>query len=406
MRRVTKFALLVGVRSYLDPTITTIPCCSKDVDDLYDALLDPKLTAYEPANITRIRDGLGEYYTPIENTIRNELRKLADKATSTDSLLFFFTGHGCETGGKSVLVAKDTYGSALADGGLELDEIRDILQSSKAAQKIIMIDACHSGESMAKAGTAPPGEAFHSALSNLARGLVVFSSCEKGQLSWTHGRNSLFTNFIVKGIRGEARRRDGCITLFSLAEYVGEQVENAARQMKPSRDQRPTLYNRTHARGFVLVESRPQMNSAVLSPRTSGLTFPMALFYGAHGAVYRPVVTVQLGSGNRAFRANASFDTGATANLAPFELTKYLATEPVDRGIRMTTAAGHAVRVGEVAVNVGLGAYVVRTTMLVAEGIHEVTLGIPFLEHFEVTLNFRQRTVTLRPLHKSRSSGA
>jgi hypothetical protein len=78
------------------------------------------------------------------NLTRAQLKKAIRKhfAKDEEMLLFYFSGHGVltETGGYIL-----TSDSEEDDPGVSMDEILKIVKRSKAKEKIIILDCCHSG---------------------------------------------------------------------------------------------------------------------------------------------------------------------------------------------------------------------------------------------------------------------
>ena len=144
------------------------------------------------------------------------------------TLLFYFSGHGVQKGPASpqymVLYGGDY--SDLDRAGLKVEELNKIL-SATSARKILLIDACRSGEGEAgdKKGGAGPNDVFREMAA--ASGTRIMNSTRHPYSSWedkelAHGR---FSYFILKGIQGEAAGPNGLVTFDSLFRFVKRGVE-------------------------------------------------------------------------------------------------------------------------------------------------------------------------------------
>lgn len=403
-----KYAILIGVSDYFDiDFFPKIPCCQRDVNDIYRRVIDPNLMGYQPANVIMMHDRVKEhFYLPLEANIEWALREISRKTTSQDSFLFYFSGHGCVKDGEGYLIAKDTRWESLGPQGrgIGISTIRSILTESKAAQKIAIIDACHSGEELSKAKASLQDERFHDALQRLSRGIAMLSSCEKGQKSWALRNQSVFTKYLLEGLSRKAEDNTGKVTLFSLSEYVGTRVEKWAQEQVPPRRQTPTLYGNIHAKGFILVPSAELLRELEVEHPTrrakQTLMFPMMRLpsYGTH--IARAVIPVKiLKDGKQKFlQVYALIDSGADKNVIPTDMLMSLGCDPITgRAIEMYGLGGRQ-RMYEHDVQIEVDGVRIQTSILAAENIQQVILGSPFLRHFEVILNYHEEKVILRTL--------
>jgi len=80
-----------------------------------------------------------------KGTIINAVQELASNAGPNDRLLFFWSGHGQRLDEKLYFVPEDAWASAKAEALLDFDLILDLIESSEAKQKIVVLDACWTG---------------------------------------------------------------------------------------------------------------------------------------------------------------------------------------------------------------------------------------------------------------------
>ena len=414
----TKYALLIGVSRYFDAsTFSQLDCCEFDARAVYDRVISPRILGYQPRNVELMHDSVPDhehYKLPIESQILWFLQQFAQRLEQNDTFLLYFSGHGCVKDGEAFIAAKDTRWEDLgADGkGIRLSVIQQLLSESRAAQKIVILDACHSGSDLTKAGPALHEEEFQDALQQLARGMVVLSSCEKGEKSWALQKRSIFTEHLLAGLDGGAHDQEGNVTVFSLAEYVGKAVANWASERKPPVKQTPTLLGEMHAQGFVLVcgqlrrppPSKPSTPLAWLpwlGIKLSALPFlrwrryyvaPMAAGHGNN--MWRPVIPVRIASldGKTFLEAEALLDSGAGMNVVPLKLIETLSLTPSSM-VSLRVMGGQAQHTPVYFVILEIAGAKIHTQVAALDGTTPI-LGGEFMRQHRVVLDYdRGRTL-------------
>ena len=156
------------------------------------------------------------------NSVISALNSLFAKASSVDAIIFFFSGHGVP--GCFVCY----------DGVLKYDTLTNIMSKSGANSKMIFADACFSG----KARKEGKGE-YRSKADNV----LFFLSSRSGEESMerkTGWKNSLFTAFLERGLRGGADvNKDRVITAKELFLFVSKGVAEQSMQR-----QHPVMWGR------------------------------------------------------------------------------------------------------------------------------------------------------------------
>lgn len=130
-----------------------------------------------------------------------------------DIVLFYFAGHGHIEATGGYLLATD---SSRGDEGLSLSEVLTLANDSKARNKVIILDSCHSGI----AGTPPaPGN-----LASLAEGLTVLTASTKEQYATEKNGRGVFTTLLVDALHGGAANLTGDITPGSVYAHVDQSL--------------------------------------------------------------------------------------------------------------------------------------------------------------------------------------
>lgn len=206
--------------------------CDADAAAIWAAFRETKQLNADPGKLYELTTTTGEI--PSRGTILAKLTELVQGAGAEDRIVFFFSGHGHRLNENFYLVPSDAYSSEDPDGLLLFDRVIEILNSSAAKQKIIILDACFSGPEITKKfGSQPMSFKFLTEYLAKTKGVVVLSSSESDQTSTTKSPNpklSLFTHFIVMGLRGDTAALDGhYLTVPSLYSYVSKKVMSVSK---------------------------------------------------------------------------------------------------------------------------------------------------------------------------------
>lgn len=155
--------------------------------------------------------------------ITADFTRYCQQAGEDDAVIFYFSGHGVP----GAFVCHNAF--------LKYDDIVAALGSSAAKKKIILADACF-------AGKARKTDRHATAETYATTSVLFFLSSRTNETSIENRtmRNSLFTAYLERGLRGGAdTNRDRTITALELFNFVSEGVK------KKSRDrQHPVMWGR------------------------------------------------------------------------------------------------------------------------------------------------------------------
>jgi len=152
--------------------------------------------------------------SPSDVVTRASLRKAIEELFSgePDIALLYFAGHGSITSTGGYLVTTD---AAKYDEGVSMDELLLLANKSKAKDKIILLDCCHSGA----CGTPTINEAN---ISQLKEGTSVLTASRDSESALEVGGRGVFTSLVVDGLQGGAADLRGHVTPGSIYAYVDQ----------------------------------------------------------------------------------------------------------------------------------------------------------------------------------------
>ncbi|WP_116109373.1 caspase domain-containing protein [Lewinella sp. IMCC34191] len=167
-----------------------------------------------------------------EKISRHNLRDAVEQLfkTPAEIALFYFAGHGHIEEAGGYLLPSDV---ERGDDGLSLAEILNFANKSPAANKVVILDSCHSGI----AGDVR--EVGDKAL--LSEGLTVLTASTSDQYATEVDGSGVFTSLLVDALRGSAANLVGEVTPGSVYAHIDQSLG--------AWEQRPIF--KTNVRSFV-----------------------------------------------------------------------------------------------------------------------------------------------------------
>lgn len=168
------------------------------------------------STMERNGDGSPNFAVKLQTDIltKSELKTLIVELFSGDSeiALLYFSGHGelNEIGGYIVTPDYKQY-----DEGVSMDEILTIANNSKAKDKIIILDCCHSG-----AFGSPSSSGGTTA--QIIEGVVVLTASRDSEEAIEVNGHGVFTNLLLDALQGGAADLRGHITPGSVYAYIDQ----------------------------------------------------------------------------------------------------------------------------------------------------------------------------------------
>lgn len=142
--------------------------------------------------------------------LREAIEELFDG--EPDMALLYFSGHGFIRSTGGYLVTRD---AGRYDEGVSMDEILNLANQSKAKNKVIILDCCHSG------ALGSPNVTGNN-LAQLSEGLSVLTASRDSESALEINGSGVFTSLVVDALKGGAADLRGNITPGSLYAYVDE----------------------------------------------------------------------------------------------------------------------------------------------------------------------------------------
>lgn len=135
-------------------------------------------------------------------------------ADDSDIALLYFSGHGyIEDTGGGFLCASDCQSG---DDGLPLSEVMTAAHNSKAKNKVIILDSCHSGVT----GSVPRERD----IAQVSDGMTILTASTADQYAMETGGAGVFTTLLVDALDGAAANLLGDVTPGSVYAHIDQSL--------------------------------------------------------------------------------------------------------------------------------------------------------------------------------------
>ncbi len=210
-----RWALLVGVNRFVDPTFATLRFCVNDVLALAELLEGRGYTV-----VTLHDDVPDEWRLPTRDNVQAELKRLSQVTERDDLLWAHFACHGTLVDGQPVLVTREIRRDLLAERALPVAEVQALMRQSQASRLVLTLDACHVG---AEVGRDLADPEFIRHVHELAEGFALLAASTSQQVAqeWAEKEHGVFSYYLLEGLSGEADRvGKGFVTVGDLHSHT------------------------------------------------------------------------------------------------------------------------------------------------------------------------------------------
>ncbi|MBL8869221.1 MAG: caspase family protein [Planctomycetaceae bacterium] len=222
----------------------------------------------------KLLTGTGPTDTVTRPGLRDTIKELFD--TECDTALFFFAGHGYVESAGGFLVTSD---SQTGNDGISLNDVLTFANKSKARNRVIVLDSCHSGIAGDRPGITNTAE--------LTEGMTILTASTAEQYATEVNGSGVFTNLFVDALNGAAANLVGDVTPGSVYAHIDQSLGPW--------DQRPVF--KTNVKSFVsLRKVQPPIPLGDLQRiveffPSAGYEFPLDTSYEPEGPNPNPANT-------------------------------------------------------------------------------------------------------------------
>ncbi|MEO3748092.1 chaperonin GroEL [Plantactinospora sp. B5E13] len=226
---VGRYALLVAVGEYDDPSLDQLRAPEQDVERLAAVLEDPAVGNF---TVRTLAD-------PADHEVRREIEDLLAERVNDDLVLLYFSCHGIvDPFHRLYFAAANTVRTRPASTAISRSFVNEQLEACRAAAKVLVLDCCFAG-AFAEGFKGNPQGALDG---QIGRGYVVISACDSYEYAFESDglvesapRGSIFTDVLLEGLAtgGADLDGDGRIGIDELFRYVHDGVVRRRPDQKP-----------------------------------------------------------------------------------------------------------------------------------------------------------------------------
>jgi hypothetical protein len=237
-----KYALLVGVTEYNEPTLKPLPGAVRDVRGIKKILQDPNIGDFLEDNIKLLEN-------PDRNEIEESIYELFVNRKQDDLVLFYFAGHGItDKQGQFYLANRCTIkdGNKVKDyTAVSARYLQEKMTQSLSEQQVVILDCCFSG-AFAKGMNARSDGTVNIETQLGGKGRAVLASSTSTQYSFEHKESGfgIYTHYVLEGLQDGAADcdRDGNISVGELHDYVFSKVKKYCIEQDIDPPMTPEIY--------------------------------------------------------------------------------------------------------------------------------------------------------------------
>jgi formylglycine-generating enzyme required for sulfatase activity len=234
-----KHALLIGISTYGEG-LQPIPSATKDLEAMKEVLLDPELGGFPYDQVqVLINPGRMEMEMAIESFYVNK--------DLDDLVLLYFSGHGFRQDDRQLLLSTSQTRKMSWEGRTSLQrsttisakDVRAYMDESRSRRQVVILDCCFSAAFTA--GMTLKKDEGKLSIEDLlgGKGRAVLTSSDAIEESQAgdedHVSLSVYTRFLVEGIRTGAADKDGkgWLSPRDLHRYTSQRVGDLTNKMTP-----------------------------------------------------------------------------------------------------------------------------------------------------------------------------
>jgi uncharacterized caspase-like protein len=280
--------LVVAVENYHDyRNLNQVMFAKNDAKAFLESLIN---LGCDPSKFNYLDDNLAT-----KTTIEEKIRELSRIATSTDTIVFYYAGHGFYHNGQNLISCVDTSLTSLTNTTVTLNSILSTLDKSNCNRVIAFLDCCHSGIEFNVFERSPVGNFSTDELKyeyRNAEHLAVFASCKSDEKSQADVERShgVWSYFLVQALGGKAKGIYEDTILFSdkLQKHLADNTFQRVKLITPEKkNQTPVKFGKETFDRFIVADLSKIFKENEIQKDTSRISFEKALIVASEVGMVR-----------------------------------------------------------------------------------------------------------------------
>ncbi len=230
------FLISIGIADYKHDDIWSgfndLQFTVNDANTIHQFFANKNVGALPEDNMSTLLDDQAT-----KTRIMGELKQQLAKSWVNDLVIFYFAGHGItdpKAPEKPLYLLPYDFKNGNLKTAIHYKEIEELFESSPAKNKLLIIDACHSGGSLAELS----GSFIQLIKSLNSKDMAVLTSSALGEtsLELSHIKRGLFSYYFMEGLttgyKDADTDDDGVVTIVEIYEYTREKTAKIAARRK------------------------------------------------------------------------------------------------------------------------------------------------------------------------------
>lgn len=225
------WALLIGIDEYQAglPPLTTATRGMQALAEVLTGELN-----FQPGHVITLANKQATQRA-IRRTLTDPFSR-GDKVGPNDRVVVYFAGHGVTfdtAHGEVGCIAPYDAEQGYIDSTIPMDELTRLANRIHAKHVLFLLDACFSGFATTREASAGVERQVRDFMIRPTRQVITAGTREQAVSdSWGPGGHSLFTGFLIDGLRGAAPTPAGVLRAFHLAGFLQDQVAQHSRSLQ------------------------------------------------------------------------------------------------------------------------------------------------------------------------------
>lgn len=270
--------LIISIEKYHESDrLRKVQFAKNDAEKFIESLVN---AGCDESKLHHLYDNFATKTSIIEKT-----KELAKYAQPSDTLIFFYAGHGFNLNGENLLSAVDTSFDNLKNTTVELKTILSAFDDSNSNKAIAFLDCCHSGIDFSETERAVVSDFSSDNLKyeySNAEYLTVFASCKKDERSQAdiERKHGVWSYYLINALNGNAPGIYDNDLLFSdkLQKYLGDNTFQRVKMITPEKkNQTPVKYGKETTDKFIVADLAKTFTDKRTKASANGITFSKAI---------------------------------------------------------------------------------------------------------------------------------
>lgn len=213
------YAIVVGVNQFDASFVPNLKYAVNDAKSVSEEIRKSKNKIYDDVEVVYLIDK-----NATRENIKDAFEMIQQKASVTDTVVFFMSSHGLSANGTFYLFPSNNIS---AKDFIDFSELFKMSSETKALSQIFIVDACQSGGALDIAASV-----YDSRASVLARsaGIHLLSASTSGTNAFENdeAKHGAFTHQILSVLQdtGNDLNKDGMISVIEISDYLKKKQQN------------------------------------------------------------------------------------------------------------------------------------------------------------------------------------